>query len=701
MLMLFVQALAASVPSEDGGCRTAMPWATLWGATARPSAGQVSSGPAYTPDGWGGPRGVLGGAPNIDATLVSVERDHNYSAFGYPEDFWARPLDTDPPEGGREGAEGYLGQFAIQFFDNNFAAYGLAELTMEPWDYGTAADDHGGNDPGPFFAGNVEEKATQVTLFGTYCYVLPGILVWLWWRAARAAIGFYRRDRSKAASSGLCGVVCGCGREKFNAHRGRECCPHRYWEHLGFCNDLSCDGFIFECQQCKMWRCDGVCERAGAGEPPVLDLAQFLAHSALNQAVRLCARAASVPCTVLLVLINLAVTEAVTCRTCFDQIQGCAGGAACPLLTTTAQNGMLLGGVAAATATALVARDIFPLRFTRVLARNVLDQLLVVGRRPPPGTPVDLSALTVQQLSDPVRTAGAELDALLSEISSRVAAATNQTEIARLNAITSTLQVRRKIGTGGSAVVDMGQGAPAIVGIFIYSIILATRIVRTKQTDVAATGSTSDAAAGAAEAGAGRALPVYKLMRPKSMEEFSAILTVWTMLVAGLGLAPVLVTGAFLVEVVYDNMSEGTITWPVAFELLIVYLEEIERTPGDDVNLSNVYNRGAQDTMLKRAVERAPKSAADKNKDIFRPGADDGAELQWNGSWNRKAKEACITFNLGNKKHPAKCLNERGGCKFNHVCDHWVDDKGPGGTCGGDHPRIRCDNPHKCDKKVE
>ena len=96
MLMLFVHALAASVPSEDGGCRTVMPWASLWGATARPSAGQVSSGPAFTPDGWGGPRGVLGGAPNIDATLVSVETDHNYSAFGYLEDFWARPLDKDP-----------------------------------------------------------------------------------------------------------------------------------------------------------------------------------------------------------------------------------------------------------------------------------------------------------------------------------------------------------------------------------------------------------------------------------------------------------------------------------------------------------------------------------------------------------------------------------------------------------------------------
>ena len=89
----------------------------------------------------------MGGAPNIDATLVSVERDHNYSAFGYPEDFWARPLDTDPPEGGREEAEAYLGQFAIQFYDNNFAAYGLAELATGPWDYGTAADELGGKQP--------------------------------------------------------------------------------------------------------------------------------------------------------------------------------------------------------------------------------------------------------------------------------------------------------------------------------------------------------------------------------------------------------------------------------------------------------------------------------------------------------------------------------------------------------------------------
>ena len=43
--MLFVQALAASVPSEDGGCRTVMPWASLWGATARRAPGKFRQGP--------------------------------------------------------------------------------------------------------------------------------------------------------------------------------------------------------------------------------------------------------------------------------------------------------------------------------------------------------------------------------------------------------------------------------------------------------------------------------------------------------------------------------------------------------------------------------------------------------------------------------------------------------------------------------
>ena len=85
-----------------------------------------------------------------------------------------------------------------------------------------------------------------------------------------------------------------------------------------------------------------------------------------------------------LLLICLPTTAAVTCRTCFDQVPGCTGGNTCPFVATRAQNGMLLGGVAAATAMAIVARNVFPLRFTRILTRGVLEQLAYYWPPVPP-----------------------------------------------------------------------------------------------------------------------------------------------------------------------------------------------------------------------------------------------------------------------------------------------------------------------------
>ena len=97
-------------------------------------------------------------------------------------------------------------------------------------------------------------------------------------------------------------------------------------------------------------------------------------------------------------------------------------------------------------------------------------------------------------------------------------------------------------------------------------------------------------------------MPPEKLVKPKTMAEFADILVTWTMLLAGLGVASILVSGAFLREVVFDAIADGTLPWEGAYELWLVYLEEVERTAGDDVNLSNVYNRGAQDTMIKRHI---------------------------------------------------------------------------------------------------
>ena len=393
-----------------------------------------------------------------------------------------------------------------------------------------------------------------------------------------------------------------------------------------------------------------------------------------------------------LLLICLPTTAAVTCRTCFDQIQGCTGGDTCPFVATTAQNGLLLGGVAAATATAIIARDVFPLRFTRILTRSVLDSLLIIGRRPPPGTAVDLTALTNAQLTEPLMTSGVEQASILEEVSKRLGVATSQIEITRLTAICTAITAKQRLGRGSHGAVASGDGTAELVGVYRYCAVLAGKVVRTRLSQVASV-MPPEMAQGDAQV---KAVPPEKIVKPKSMAEFADILITWSMLLAGLGIASVLVSGAFLREVVFDPIHDGTMAWEGAFELWLVYLEEVERTAGDEVNLTNVYNRGAQDTMIKRAMERLPKPPSG----IFRGGGggngDGDEEPKWNGSFNSKSAATCLTFNLGKKKHPANCLNEKGGCKFNHVCDAYVGDKGPGGRCGSDkHARHNCDNPAK------
>ena len=398
-----------------------------------------------------------------------------------------------------------------------------------------------------------------------------------------------------------------------------------------------------------------------------------------------------------ILLICLPTTAAVTCRTCFDQIQGCTGGDDCPFVATTTQNGLLLGGMAAATATAIVARDVFPLRFTRVLTRGVLDSLLIIGRRPPPGTAVDVSALTNVELTDPVQTSGVEIEALVDEVTKRLGSATSNIEIQRLNSISTALGHKIKLGRGADGALAVGDGTEELVGVFRYCAMLAGKVVRTRLSQVATviTPPQGDAQV--------KAVPPEKLVKPKSMAEFADILVTWTMLLSGLGLASILVSGAFLREVVFDTIADGTLPWEGAYELWLVYLEEVERTAGDDVNLSNVYNRGAQDTMIKRAMERLPNAG----KPIFRPGGGGGdgdgdKEPKWNGSFNPKSSQTCLTFNLGNKQHPASCLNEKGGCKFNHACDAYVSDQGPKGRCGSvKHGRHNCDNPARVSKEQQ
>lgn len=392
--------------------------------------------------------------------------------------------------------------------------------------------------------------------------------------------------------------------------------------------------------------------------------------------------------------------QAVTCYRCYDQCPGCVGDDTCPFFTRTQANQALLSGaaLAAGAATAVSLLNLLPLKFLRVLTRGVLDSLRTIHRRPAAGTPVDLTTLTEAQLLDAVTDGTAESQDAIREIATRMPGAT-QAEVQRLSAMQNTLTNLEKVGgnIGGAGVASItGQ----LLGAFTFAYAQAAMVVRVNTTNTVATLTQGEGS----EAGE-KTKPLHaKLIRPTSMAEFADFLTSWLLICHATGLADVLILGAFLRDVVYDTMSLRKLDWTVAHELFLVYVEHVETTSDASTTIANVYSKGAQDTFMQQATARAAEHFKSR---IFRPSGTDpngtnggGDGKKWNGSWNGKASTCCITFNLGRKDHPASALTESGSCRHNHICDAWVTDKGPKGQCGGKHPRVKCDNPNKCDKPV-
>ena len=65
------------------------------------------------------------------------------------------------------------------------------------------------------------------------------------------------------------------------------------------------------------------------------------------------------------------------------------------------------------------------------------------------------------------------------------------------------------------------------------------------------------------------------------------------------------------------------------------------------------------------------------------------------------AKSGCAAWNL-DKPHLKKHVGPGGVCKFLHMCDQYVTDKGPGGQCLQGHKRTVCTYPKekKCNAPV-
>ena len=108
---------------------------------------------------------------------------------------------------------------------------------------------------------------------------------------------------------------------------------------------------------------------------------------------------------------------------------------------------------------------------------------------------------------------------------------------------------------------------------------------------------------GASETSKATALTVT-MTRPKTMTSFYELIHLFVMAVISLGLANSTIVMKFLDDVVWGAIRLKE-KWETAFELLLIYLNEIDMDPTKNLNMGNAYKRGGQDTYLTEARRNA------------------------------------------------------------------------------------------------
>ena len=383
--------------------------------------------------------------------------------------------------------------------------------------------------------------------------------------------------------------------------------------------------------------------------------------------------------------------DAVTCHTCHDQLEGCAGGANCPFLSTPQSN---MTNFLAAGAAGLTALALFPREWMTVVSRAVLDSLMSVARRPLSGAPLDLANKDVSELAQAFKDRTAPRNDVLYEIAALIPGAT-EAERAELKLTLDTLKMIADMEPDHSGTKRTTVGE--VVGVLMLLWALAGKISDRASNSVCVTidseGSSSSTISKLSE----------KMKRSTSLAGFCERISVFSALAHGLGVENTLGSVRFFKDVAYDPLLRDKLPWQLVHELVVVYLEDVDNSLS--LNLGNIFDSGAQDTRMARAKTSALKHYPDL--DIFRSSKLQGARedkdtsVKFNGKSNSTSDKFCISFNLGGQ-HSSKHLSSDGSCKFKHACDGWITGAGPKARCNNSdgtpgHCRKNCDHPNRSD----
>ena len=341
---------------------------------------------------------------------------------------------------------------------------------------------------------------------------------------------------------------------------------------------------------------------------------------------------------------------------------------------------------------------LLPTRLVKMFDRKSLMLLVMCKHKPTPGTVVDLTTAKVQDVIKMVQSGSITKETALLHLSGKLddlLASEDKNAELQMTALTSQIQILHNLTSSVST-------KSGIDGAFLFILAkISVAICTSKGVPFTICVEVEDVEH---ESGKAEGRATGHLHRPYTSAQMFCLLNHFQLVCSATGLASLFALAPFLDDVVYEPVRMNKIGWPVAFELLLVYLRMVENDPQnysiDDV----VAKSGSMDSKRAEALVSAE---ANFPSHIFRAHAGNalaGAPPPSGGKINvtghtATAKRGCVVWNSHQTLHdPKHCKN--GVCLFAHACNHWVSDKGFKGQCLQNHTSDVCNNPNKCDEPV-
>lgn len=193
---------------------------------------------------------------------------------------------------------------------------------------------------------------------------------------------------------------------------------------------------------------------------------------------------------------------------------------------------------------------------------------------------------------------------------------------------------------------------------------------------------------------------ILLIRRAPSEQVFDAAVYMWSTLAHSLGIMPLEISSHFVFEVVFSTRLKYKENFWTTQEYFVDCLDLIDR----DVCKASAVANHDRNLMLDKARRLGAGFSEAISKKVDPNAAHvEGGGITWNGKCQPATSKAncCQAYNRNKAHDNPRFLTSDGTCRFRHLCNHWVTDKGPSGRClDPKHGWHNCTNPNKCSEAL-